>query len=67
MMLSSQTIGDFFDVIPCHSNEIPAEARNDDGITVWTPSNATSGSTGAVVYIEGSLYGDGQSEKDYSE
>jgi snRNA-activating protein complex subunit 3 len=69
VVLSSQSIGDMFEVIPCVSNEIPREIADVDGrVTGYVaidPSNPNF--TGCVVCIEGVAYGDGQSEEDYSE
>jgi snRNA-activating protein complex subunit 3 len=68
-ILSSQSIGDMFEVIPCVSNEIPREVTDDEGnVTGYEPASAEDPAfTGCVVCIEGVAYGDGQSEEDYSE
>lgn len=66
VLLSSQTLGDLFDAIPCTSNEMPQETLDEQGNVRWTQAS-TSASSGAVFCIEDMLYGDGQSEKDYSE
>ena len=60
VFLSSHTLGDMFDSIPCPSNEMPqcqADGTWSDGIA----------NTGAVILLEDTAYGDGQSEHDYSE
>jgi snRNA-activating protein complex subunit 3 len=68
-ILSSQTVGDMFEVIPCTSNEIPSETVDADsaltGFAPLDPSQPTF--SGCVVCIEGVAYGDGQSDEDYSE
>ena len=55
-VLSSQTVGNLYDVLPCSANDIANNDR-DPGETV----------NGYVVCIEGVAYGDGKSEEDYSE
>ncbi|KAL6310357.1 snRNA-activating protein of 50kDa MW C terminal-domain-containing protein [Sparassis latifolia] len=68
VLLSSQTIGDLFDVIPCWSSEIPKECVGDDGgIAGYETSADTDESTGCVICIDGVAYGDGQSAEDYSD
>ena len=62
VFLSSHTLGDMFDSIPCPSNEMPE--RQADG--TWS-DGITKGSSGAVILLEDTAYGDGQSEHDYSE
>ncbi|KAI5120344.1 hypothetical protein M0805_009419 [Coniferiporia weirii] len=64
-VLSSQTIGDLYDVIPCPSNEIPSE-KIVNGETVGY-ENQTPSHRGCVMCIEDIAYGDGQSEEDYSD
>ena len=65
VLLSSQSLGDLFDCIPCISNELPEESIQ-DGTTSWKEPTVRE-STGAVICIEDIAYGDGQSEHDYSE
>ena len=65
VLLSSHTLGDLFDVIPCPSNEIP-EAPAPSSSGTWGEASAR-GSSGAVICLEDVAYGDGQSEQDYSE
>jgi len=68
VLLSSQTLGDLFEAIPCCSNEIPDPRTSDDGrVTGYDPANPTRGSVGCVLCINGVAYGDGQSEEDYSD
>ncbi|KAI0949381.1 hypothetical protein AcW1_009012 [Taiwanofungus camphoratus] len=73
VLLSSQTLGDLFEIIPCISNEIPKESVDDTGETPTyelSPSadrRRPEGSTGCAACIEGTVYGDGQSVEDYSE
>ncbi|KAH9931093.1 snRNA-activating protein of 50kDa MW C terminal-domain-containing protein [Epithele typhae] len=73
VVLSSQTIGDFYEAIPCSSNERPLEVHDDSGDIIGYKSRqsddmATDASTsGAMVCIENVLYGDGQDEHDYAD
>lgn len=66
VLLSSQTLGDLTEALPCISNEMPDEHVDEQGATTWQKSTAPSAS-GCVMCLEGILYGDGQSESDYSE
>lgn len=66
VLLSSQSLGDLFDAIPCASNEMPDEHLAEGGNIQWSGASAR-GSTGSVICIEDIAYGDGQSEQDYSE
>lgn len=63
VLLSSHTLGDMFDSIPCTSNEMPE--RQPDGS--WTDAPAAGGGSGAVIFLEDTAYGDGLSDKDYSD
>lgn len=65
VVLSSQTLGDLYDTIPCTSNELPSEIIVDGKVTGY--SDETPSHRGAVICIEGVVHGDGQSEEDYSE
>lgn len=65
VLLSSHTLGDLFDVIPCLSNEIP-EPPTPSSCGTWGEASAR-GSSGSVICLEDVAYGDGQSEKDYSD
>jgi snRNA-activating protein complex subunit 3 len=65
-LLSSQSLGDLFDAIPCSSNEMPEEYSDHEGNIHWEDPTLHE-STGSVVCIEGVAYGDGQTERDYSE
>ena len=65
VFLSSHTLGDMFDAIPCPSNEIPENACDGPRGT-WVQTSGR-GSTGSVVCLEDVAYGDGGSERDYSE
>lgn len=62
VLLSAHTLGDMFDAIPCTSNEMPE--RQPDGSWADAPPG---GSSGAVIFLEDRAYGDGLSDKDYSE
>lgn len=64
-LLSSQTLGDLFEVIPCRSNEFSEESAHGN-VTVYKEEDIVS-NTGSVICIEGFAYGDGQSESDYAE
>ena len=70
VLLSSQSLGDLYDVIPCTSKEIPDETLDEDSVfTGYTvpeseDSMALDGGVGAVFCIEGVLYAD---EVDYAE
>lgn len=63
--LSSQSLGDLVNCIPCISNEMPVEVFEDDELVGYDPST-TYKSPGAVVLIEGVLYGDDKGEEDYA-
>lgn len=63
VMLSSNTLEELYNVIPCPSNEIPDE-RVVDGTFVGYGSSTRPG--GCVVVIEGTAYGDGSTETDYA-
>ncbi|THH31789.1 hypothetical protein EUX98_g2404 [Antrodiella citrinella] len=66
VLLSSQSLGDLHDTIPCTSHEIPREMVPYDNFTSGRNSTQT-GNGGAVFCIEDQLYGDGLSEKDYAD
>ena len=68
-LLSSQTLGDLFETIPCPSNELPSEILNEDGRYTYEggSNNAPPPSSGYVICINGVAYGDGMSEVDYAE
>ena len=73
VLLSSQTLGDLFESIPCTSNEIPEEIMDDSGIITGYKQRqeeddmVVDSSTGTVICIEGIAYGDGETEDDYAE
>ncbi|KAH9949551.1 snRNA-activating protein of 50kDa MW C terminal-domain-containing protein [Amylocystis lapponica] len=73
VMLSSQTLGDMYDVVPCSSSEIPKEIVGENGVIegyqMQTAPGASlsEGSTGCAILIDGVLYGDGQDMEDYSD
>jgi hypothetical protein len=64
-LLSSQTLGQLFDVIPCSSKETPQEIVQ-DGTVVGYASNDTATDSGCVICIEGCAYGDGYGDDDYA-
>ena len=64
-VLSSQTLGDLYEAIPCPSNEIPSE--DDDANTEFIKYHRNAPShKGTVIYIEGVAYGDGLGDDDYA-
>lgn len=71
VLSSSQTLGDLFEVIPCHSNEIPKEIQDDSGERIGyempTARTVREACSGCVICIEGVAYGDGQNMVDYAE
>ena len=66
-LLTSQTLGDLYESIPCTSNEMPEEILDEDGQLIGYRDDGKYVSSGCVICIEGVAYGDGQSEEDYSE
>lgn len=64
-VLASQTLGDLYEAIPCLSNEIPLEKIDEDRFVAY--EDKKSEHRGGVICIEGTAFGDGQSEEDYSE
>jgi snRNA-activating protein complex subunit 3 len=66
VVLASQTLGDLFEAVPCTSNELPEEVKDDERLVGYEISQPAS-SRGCVMCIEGIAYGDGQSEMDYAE
>lgn len=65
-VLSSQTLRDAFDSIPCGFNKMPEEVLNDDEKVINYEKPTGSTNPGCVICIEGIAYGDGQNEEDYS-
>ncbi|KAJ6594069.1 snRNA-activating protein of 50kDa MW C terminal-domain-containing protein [Mycena capillaripes] len=65
VVLSSQTLGDLFEVIPCTSAEITEEILDDGRVTGYRADDPTR--PGCVICIEGLAYGDGESEFDYAD
>ena len=71
VLASSESLGDFFEAIPCASNELPKEDASDNGelryeLPTGTQRPAMEGSSGCVLCIENVAYGDGQTEFDYA-
>ncbi|KAJ7076332.1 hypothetical protein B0H15DRAFT_597092 [Mycena belliarum] len=64
-ILSSQTLGDLFEAIPCTSSEMTEEIVDDGNVTGY--QEAPPRRPGAVICIEGLAYGDGENELDYAE
>ncbi|KAF8628867.1 hypothetical protein AX15_003657 [Amanita polypyramis BW_CC] len=65
-LLSSQTLRQLFDAIPCPSKEIPHEIVQ-DGKTVGYSPNVPITDSSCVICIEGYAYGDGLSDDDYAQ
>ncbi|KAJ7496121.1 snRNA-activating protein of 50kDa MW C terminal-domain-containing protein, partial [Mycena galericulata] len=65
VILSSQTLGDLFEMIPCTSHEIPEEILDEGRITGYQNDVLTR--PGCVICVEGFAYGDGESEFDYAD
>ena len=65
-LLSSQTLGQLFDAIPCPSKEIPQQIIQDDKVIGYSENEAAA-ANGCVICIEGYAYGDGNSGSDYAE
>lgn len=63
--LSSQNLDELVNCIPCVSNEMPEEVYEDGELVGYDP-NTIHKNPGAVILIEGVLYGDGQGEQDYA-
>jgi snRNA-activating protein complex subunit 3 len=57
-VLSSNTLGELYSVIPCPSNELPDERTVDEKF-VGYESGPPKRPDGCVVVIEGTAYGDG--------
>jgi len=66
-ILSSQTLGDLFEAIPCESNNLPEEFLDEDGNMRYKVNDKTKGSSGHVICIDEVAYGDGFCENDYAE
>lgn len=65
--ISTQTLGDVFDALPCVSNELPSEIMDGWGQVTGYTTDQPQESSGCAVCIGGLAYGDGMSEKDYAE
>ncbi|KAF5380597.1 hypothetical protein D9615_004583 [Tricholomella constricta] len=63
-LLSKQTLGDLFQVIPCTSNEI---VSNDSISTLDAEPRRPKGNDGCVICIDNLAYGDGFGEADYAQ
>lgn len=64
-VLSSNTLGELYNVIPCPSKELPDESTV-DGLLVGYESGPSKCPSGYVVVIEGTAYGDGLTDNDYA-
>lgn len=71
VVLSSQTLADFVQVIPCDSSEMPNEEIDSHGNVVgYTYESEEAGARaaeGCLLFIEGVVYGDGRPGDDYAE
>jgi snRNA-activating protein complex subunit 3 len=65
VVLSSNTLGELYNAIPCPSKELPDESTV-DGSLVGYESGPSKYPSGYVVVIEGTAYGDGLTENDYA-
>jgi len=66
VFLSSQTLGDLYDVITCPSKEQPSEVRDDeDKLTGYDIKKPVM--SGCVICVGGVAYGDGLEVEDYAE
>ena len=63
-VLSSNTLEELYDVIPCPSNELPDESTV-DGAFVGYESGPSKHPSGYVIVIEDTAYGVGSTENDY--
>ncbi|TFY70618.1 hypothetical protein EVG20_g2385 [Dentipellis fragilis] len=68
-VLSTQTLDDLFEAIPCPSNELPEEIMEDNEVSGYKPHTEDSmpALSGCAVCIEDVVYGDGLSERDYAD
>ncbi|THH21344.1 hypothetical protein EW146_g204 [Bondarzewia mesenterica] len=67
-LLSSQSLGDLYETIPCSSNEFPQECTEDGRLTGYEANAETPPpSSGCVICIEGTAHGDGLNEVDYAD
>jgi len=65
VVLSSTTLEELYNVIPCPSNEIPDECVVDESFVGYR-ADSSSRPSGCVVVIEGTAYGEGSIETDYA-
>ncbi|TFY69154.1 hypothetical protein EVJ58_g572 [Rhodofomes roseus] len=73
VLLSSQTLGDLYNVIPCESDHNDQDAGNEpthrsgEESTPNSADTAREGDSGAVMCIDNTLYGDGRAPEDCAE
>ncbi|KAI0675306.1 snRNA-activating protein of 50kDa MW C terminal-domain-containing protein [Trametes maxima] len=73
VLLSSQTLEDFFTAIPCTAKELPEEIVDDAGDIIGYKADiieddmAVDKHSEAAMCIEDVLYGDGKADNDYSQ
>ena len=65
MVLSSNTLGELYNVIPCPSKELPDESTV-DGLLVGYETGPSKHPSGYVIVIGGTAHGDGLTENDYA-
>ncbi|KAI0266796.1 snRNA-activating protein of 50kDa MW C terminal-domain-containing protein [Gloeopeniophorella convolvens] len=65
VVLSSQTLGDLYGIVPCPSNEFSDERIVDGAFGGYEPGPPRN-LGGCVIVIEGTAYGDGLNEFDYA-
>ena len=65
VVLSSNTLGELYNVIHCPSKELPDESTV-GGLFVGYESGPSKYPNGHVVVIEGTAYGDGLTESDHA-
>jgi len=65
-LLSSQTLKDLCDIIPCPSRQYANEVTTDDGPIRYETREVANNNGGCVICIEGIAYNDASSEFDYA-
>lgn len=66
VLLSTQTLGDLYDIIPCPSKEQPSEVRDDEEKLTGYDSKSPD-MAGYVICVAGIAYGDGLEVEDYAD
>ncbi|KAF8342178.1 snRNA-activating protein of 50kDa MW C terminal-domain-containing protein [Cantharellus anzutake] len=65
--LSTQTLGDVYDNMPCLEKFLPQEILSDDGKTLVGYEDHVEEGKGVVICVEGVVHGDGLGAHDYGE